>query len=69
MGFPHFTVEGKNFGRDTIRSLIISEKYPIAIINADVLNPIRELQGRLSYLNSVIKKALEEKLKTISPTF
>lgn len=58
MGSHHYTVEDRLFGRDIFRVLTLNKLFPVGIIHADDLNPLKGVQKRMEYIESIILSSL-----------
>ena len=47
MGSHHYTVDSKLFGRDIFRALALQNLFPVGMIHACDLNPLKGVQNRM----------------------
>jgi hypothetical protein len=50
MGAHHYTVENKMYSKDILRAKILSTCLPVVLVEGALINPIKGLQNRLSFL-------------------
>ena len=58
MGSHHYTVEDRLFGRDIFRVLALNKLFPVGIIHAHDLNPLKGVQKRMEYIQTTISNSL-----------